>query len=111
MLNNLCFAILVILMINFRHRSEKHPNSFSYHCDGCGCGFTLEKNLTDHSNVCKGSGGRGQDSLVCNICGKTVLSKRNLKNHMLTHDPQRELLPCNDCDKRFSTPSALRDHR
>ena len=48
----------------------------------------------------------------CEICGKLIRRKNNLKPHMETHNPSREKShQCNRCDKSFARRPELNRHQ
>ena len=77
----------------------KEPNRI---CPHCGDGFTDKTVYEAHVN-------RHLDHRphACDLCGKTFLTERDLKNHINSHT-----LPfqCDKCEVRTGSPMLLKDH-
>ncbi|XP_029687023.1 gastrula zinc finger protein XlCGF49.1-like [Takifugu rubripes] len=56
------------------------------------------------------SGGGSSRAFVCNCCGKTLASLKNLNTHMRVHTGEKPFV-CALCGKRFSDPSNLKRHQ
>jgi len=124
------------------HKAKIHLNKLPYSCTipGCEAAFDYESRLKDHLNrhrkekrkfVC-GVVGCAKDFLKkreldehiekdhpdiaprekCTICGE-ILKPPNLKRHMETHLPQKEVFVCNlnGCGKTFSSPWNVKFHQ
>ncbi|XP_041373012.1 zinc finger protein 62-like [Gigantopelta aegis] len=48
-------------------------------------------------------------TFVCRECGKRFANSSNLKQHMVSHFPDR-LFPCSVCNKKFKRPHHLKEH-
>lgn len=66
-------------------------------CGFCGGAFESETSLQAHLS-------QEHIRVACAECG-TVLVRHKLKKHMLIHNPDREMFPCQQpgCDKTYST--------
>ena len=84
---------------HFKSVHLKEPDRI---CPHCGEGFR-DKNLFE-SHVNRHLGHRPH---ACELCGKTYLTERHLKNHVDTHTLPYQ---CDKCDVRTGSKMLLKDH-
>lgn len=118
-----------------RHIKALHADKFAdslYKCQFCGQKFHLKYYFDKHLEV-KHPGGY-KEQYECDICGKIIKDRVNLRSHMKKHYPKRtchichkkimridnhlkavhgtELnFKCNDCPKSFNSQPKLKSHR
>lgn len=46
----------------------------------------------------------------CMYCDKMFHRKDHLRNHLQTHDPNKEALHCSECGKNYNTKLGYRRH-
>lgn len=86
---------------------EEDPNKRRpYKCDICKDTFTREDSLKSHLKLCHEN---DSELTLCEKCGKTFNSVRNLNRHLLTHANERPY-KCSTCQKTFSMWSYLKTH-
>ena len=115
------------------------PDETDFVCsgeNGCGCGkrFTTQARLQYHlkasqtlkKHVCHLCGvayrgkaehqrhlinvhGLGEKKYSCPQCGKSFATTSNLRDHLITHKPVRNLI-CTICQKSFYTKTLLKQH-
>lgn len=71
----------------------------------CGKRFKSEWLLNKHVQQVE----EGDDRFICNLCGKTCLSKSDLQIHMRSHTNERPYV-CRICDKAFKTSANRSSH-
>ena len=107
-----------ILKVNYSNNLDlnqedhlKTTEKSKYECETCGKSYKQALGLKEHINsVHKG--------LTCEYCGKDNFKQNaNLQRHIkLKHEKIKteeglvKLLKCDECDKSFDTPFALRKH-
>lgn len=75
-------------------------------CLKCSKEFKTKRMLNRHTNAAH----KPKVPAVCEICGKTLKSKEQLKSHLLIHSSERQF-KCDICDATFKQPVALNTHR
>lgn len=78
----------------------------SYICGECGEGFQTQKEMRVHAQQ------KHKNVFHCTECMRVFKRNHSLKQHMLTHDPNRTSFPCpyDGCGKVFVTEKGLNTH-
>ncbi|XP_044742582.1 zinc finger protein 501-like [Chrysoperla carnea] len=85
-----------------------HDKRLMYPCTECPKKFFKEISLTKHvRRVHQNEALRYM--YLCNICGRGLLSKAELRRHLCTHTGEKPF-ECTNCDKRYNDRGALRRH-
>jgi len=84
------------------HR-KSHAGEKWFSCSQCEKRFSSRVALYNHTNIHSGK-------YKCTECGRCCRSKRDLVVHRRSHSGEK-LYSCGECEKRFSSPSALCGHR
>ncbi|XP_026465190.1 protein krueppel-like [Ctenocephalides felis] len=79
-----------------------------YECDICDQSFAESDQLKEHMVDHKPSNSK-ERPLKCEICHKTIKTKRYMKTHMLLHSGERPH-KCSICNKTFAQSSYLKTH-
>lgn len=89
------------------HRNTYHDN-LQLICDSCGAKLSSLSALKEHKLTHDPNYGK-ERSHVCDICGKSYLSSRNLRSHMKIHS---KVCPykCSICGKSVSSKNILETH-
>ncbi|XP_063425213.1 uncharacterized protein LOC134708525 [Mytilus trossulus] len=97
-----------VLNLNY-HAYRKHINAKNFFCKHCNKGFTLLRDLKNHTQIC-----HSQNPQECSICCKKIISKRGLRNHMEKYHRNDSIFAmryqCYLCEKRFGYTKELQDH-
>uniref|UniRef100_A0A3B3TGL9 Zinc finger protein PLAGL2-like n=1 Tax=Paramormyrops kingsleyae TaxID=1676925 RepID=A0A3B3TGL9_9TELE len=79
----------------------------AFHCSQPHCAkafvskYKLLRHMATHSQ---------QKTHQCSFCEKMFHRKDHLKNHLQTHDPNKEAFRCEECGKRYHTKLGYRRH-
>lgn len=90
-----------------RPHSLPHPEQRPYSCPQLHCGkafaskYKLYRHMATHS---------AQKPHQCMYCDKMFHRKDHLRNHLQTHDPNKEALHCSECGKNYNTKLGYRRH-
>ncbi|KAJ8922311.1 hypothetical protein NQ315_004253 [Exocentrus adspersus] len=90
------------------HRNVYHDN-LQLICDNCGAALSSLSSLKEHKLTHDPNYGK-ERSHVCDICGKSYLTSRNLRCHMKIHS-KICAYKCNICGKSVSSKSILETHQ
>ena len=88
-----------------RHMRWQHKTKV-YNCDMCGKRFWHQSEYTEHKAVFH----EGPGGYPCEHCGKVLLSKRGLKEHMQHHTGQYPFF-CVKCNRGFGRKFEYNGHR
>ncbi|KAJ8943832.1 hypothetical protein NQ318_020904 [Aromia moschata] len=89
------------------HRNTQHDN-VRLICDNCGAKLSTLSALKEHKQTHDANHGK-QRSHVCEICGKSYLTSRNLRGHTKIHSKVRPYI-CSICGKSVSSKNILETH-
>eukprot|EP00112_Aurelia_sp_Birch-Aquarium-sp1_P016410 Seg3718.2 transcript_id=Seg3718.2/GoldUCD/mRNA.D3Y31 product="Zinc finger protein Xfin" protein_id=Seg3718.2/GoldUCD/D3Y31 len=78
-----------------------------FSCSCCERTFEREDLLLNHLAVFHGI---GSSTCICEVCGKQITSRKNLKEHMKVHSKSKPFI-CEVCGKAFSQRGNLGRHR
>lgn len=98
------------------HRSSVHVDSRDYECSICKKTFKTDSAVKVHvQNVHLDPASKKvvlkRDSLItCDICGKNLVSKTVLENHMKIHSDECSY-ECKICGRKFKQSSCLSNHQ
>lgn len=87
----------------YYHRNRDHTHETTFKCDVCSKEFWGDRELLAHRVQ------HGDQGHICHICGQSFNSNKNLKVHLLIHDPAREHI-CRYCEKPFRRKDHLTVH-
>lgn len=90
--------------IRTKHPTEEQANDLT--CDFCSKTLLTKSALDSHTRL-----HTGDRPFKCHKCEKRFVSKSSLLNHMPSHNPIGDPLPCDICDKVFSRAVNLYKHR
>ena len=101
-----------------RHLAKHGEDDEPRLCEHCGKHFANKKTLRQHIKFLHTEVGLIErighkpepPGLKCDLCDKIFRSKYHLISHRITHTNARPF-SCNECDKTYRTPSALRGHK
>jgi len=88
----------------------KHLDEAQFNCDECQKCFRDPGSLRVHKRKHAILKGESAFPHVCEVCEKGFLMKSQLALHMATHDPDRESLICELCGKTLVGPQNLKTH-
>ena len=77
-----------------------------YECNLCRKSFSLKSNLKQH-NILIHIGGH---PFKCKFCGKGLISRYKLDNHIRTHTKEKPF-KCEECGEGFAVKAALKAHQ
>ena len=77
----------------------------SFRCSECSSAFTSKYKLIRHQLI--HSGGK---RFVCFYCKKAFARKDHLKNHVRTHNPNKDNFRCDHCGKTYASSYCYRTH-
>lgn len=97
-----------ILCRSLQAHLRSHDKGTFYKCDYCEKGYYCQETLKQHVKH-KHTNKDCHYKLLCSICGRKVISPKDLKIHMMSHT-QEKSYQCQQCDKRYKTPGALLTH-
>uniref|UniRef100_A0A182WF82 Transcription factor grauzone n=1 Tax=Anopheles minimus TaxID=112268 RepID=A0A182WF82_9DIPT len=105
------FGYVSALLIHASTHREENEEKCVYHlCYSCGRAFRSGNKLAEHiadSHKKDGS----SNCVICDTCGKTFISKSNLKYHLTTHQPKvLHQVQCEHCGKWLKNKLCLRKH-
>ncbi|CAO1335415.1 unnamed protein product [Diamesa serratosioi] len=89
-----------------RHYKELHLIPKFYQCLNCPEQFKRKAQLKRHLFVHTGSYPH-----TCTICNKGFVNLKLFQRHKTTHVAEKQLRSCPDCSEKFTTWSALVNHR
>ena len=75
-----------------------------YNCDKCHKRFTTPNALQSHMVY------HSDEKFECNICGKILKSKANIKNHIMQIHIRKETYICPHCGKISKSKGNLQQH-
>ncbi|EHH19794.1 zinc finger protein PLAGL2 [Chlorocebus sabaeus] len=90
-----------------RPHTLPQPEQRPYSCPQLHCGkafaskYKLYRHMATHS---------AQKPHQCMYCDKMFHRKDHLRNHLQTHDPNKEALHCSECGKNYNTKLGYRRH-
>ncbi|NWX56277.1 PLAL2 protein, partial [Promerops cafer] len=90
-----------------RTHTLSHSEQRPYNCPQLHCGkafaskYKLCRHMATHS---------AQKPHQCMYCEKMFHRKDHLRNHLQTHDPNKEALHCPECGKNYNTKLGFRRH-
>ncbi|XP_048866900.1 zinc finger protein PLAG1 isoform X1 [Brienomyrus brachyistius] len=88
--------------------SYSHTGERPYRCSHPDCSkafvskYKLLRHMATHSP---------EKTHKCNYCEKMFHRKDHLKNHLHTHDPNKEAFSCEECGKSYNTKLGFRRHQ
>ncbi|RXN31630.1 kinesin KIF20A isoform X1 [Labeo rohita] len=88
--------------------SYSHTGERPYHCTHTDCTkafvskYKLLRHMATHSP---------EKTHKCSYCEKMFHRKDHLKNHLHTHDPNKEAFSCTECGKSYNTKLGFRRHQ
>ncbi|KTF87335.1 hypothetical protein cypCar_00025142 [Cyprinus carpio] len=88
--------------------SYSHTGERPYHCTHTDCTkafvskYKLLRHMATHSP---------EKTHKCSYCEKMFHRKDHLKNHLHTHDPNKEAFGCTECGKSYNTKLGFRRHQ
>ncbi|KAL4712747.1 hypothetical protein ACJJTC_008044 [Scirpophaga incertulas] len=74
-----------------------------YKCSTCGEGYDFKNDLIHHLKTHKTSG-------ICQFCGRSFRTEKNLTAHISVHLSSRKSFTCKICGRSYNTMSNLRAH-
>jgi hypothetical protein len=81
-----------------------HEKILKQTCEECGKSFADVHKLKVHREMTHMVG----EGFVCQLCGKEMLGKNRLRNHMMTHPKGQKFVSCDQCGKvEYILPSFL----
>ncbi|XP_005091685.1 uncharacterized protein LOC101862999 [Aplysia californica] len=97
-----------------KHHMILHMKENMYQCDICHLNlanpFALKKHKLLHVKDEFGRAPGPAEIFVCEVCGKSTKSKRQLKLHMTVHTGEK-IFNCNVCHTEFSSLARLTKHK
>ncbi|KAG7171885.1 zinc finger protein 668-like [Homarus americanus] len=84
-----------------------HTQEKKYVCGDCGSAFLRFSNLIAHKKRLHSS---DDLKLVCEICGKSMLTQRDLRRHQLAHHSKERSFTCHQCPRSYTAKDSLRSH-
>ncbi|KAJ8928641.1 hypothetical protein NQ314_018734 [Rhamnusium bicolor] len=97
-----------VSLTSFKIHRNTHHDNLQLVCDNCGAKLSTLSALKEHKLTHDPNYGK-ERSHICDICGKSYLTSRNLRSHMKIHSKIRPYI-CSICGKSVSSKSILETH-
>ncbi|XP_037817139.1 zinc finger protein 160-like isoform X2 [Lucilia sericata] len=104
----ICNKVLYgVVNLNRHNASMHHDGTTEYICSLCGkVSYTKTALMAHKSNVHV----KVKKNYKCRVCGKAFSNSRDVEWHMSIHTKEK-LSKCPDCNKKFTRPSNMLNHR
>ena len=86
-----------------KQKLKEYYKAMIYKCTKCWLKFPSPEALEKHDQ-------KESHTHPCEVCGKVLFSRRQLRMHMVTHNDERNFL-CEECGASFKTQRDLKKHR
>lgn len=84
-----------------------HTQERKYECVDCGSAFLRLCNLSAHKKRFHSS---DDVRLVCEICGKSMATQKDLRRHQLAHHSKERPFICHHCPRSYTAKESLKSH-